>query len=164
QSLTELELLEAAVFADFIEANRLNPYPTVALGNVLSYVQYGTSQRANANSRGVPVLRMGNIKNGVLHLSDLNYIELPTTKLKKYRRNRGDILFNRTNSLELVGKAATFQDLPGDWVFASYLVRLVVDQTKAIPEYVTAIINSRIGREFVYRNASRAIGMVNINA
>lgn len=163
-SLTELQSLESAVFADFIEANRSDPPPGTQLGKIVSSVQYGTSQKASPNGSGVPILRMGNIQNGSLDTSDLKFIELPKKELEKYRLNDGDILFNRTNSLELVGKAATFQGESGDWVFASYLVRIVVNRSKAVPEYVTAVINSRIGREFIYRNASRAIGMVNINA
>lgn len=163
-SLDDLEILEKAVFADFVEANRSDPYPTVPLGKVLSKVQYGTSQKSSATGNGIPILRMGNIQNGSLDTGDLKFIELPDSERRKYRLSEGDILFNRTNSLELVGKAATFHELTGDWVFASYLVRLVVDRSQALPEYITAVINSRIGRDFVNRNASRAIGMVNINA
>ena len=66
--------------------------------------------------------------------------------------------------MELVGKSAVIKGLPGDWVYASYLIRLRVDKTKALPTYVNAMINSRIGRNYVYRTARRAIGMVNINA
>ena len=74
------------------------------------------------------------------------------------------MLINRTNSLELVGKAATFNISDGDWVFASYLVRVEVNKSVALPEFVTAVINSRIGRDYVNRTARRAIGMVNLNA
>ena len=74
------------------------------------------------------------------------------------------MLINRTNSLDLVGKAATFDRQNGDWVYASYLVRIRVDTSRVLPEYVTAAINSRIGRNYVLATARRAIGMVNINA
>jgi type I restriction enzyme S subunit len=163
-ALEELRSLETAVFADFIEANRKEPSRTVELGKILSFVQYGTSQKAAPDGRGVPMLRMGNIQNGALDTSDVKCVQVTAQELQKYRLNDGDILFNRTNSMELVGKAATFEGMTGDWVFASYLVRLVVDPAKAVPEYITAVINSRIGREFILRNANRAIGMVNINA
>ena len=163
-SLKELDLLEPAVFADFLEGSRSDRHTVIPLRSILSGAQYGISQKASLDGHGVAILRMGNIRGGAVDTTDLKYIELPGHELEKYRLKDGDILFNRTNSLELVGKAATFQNLAGDWVFASYLVRLIVDRKKALPEFVTAVINSRIGREFVYRNASRAIGMVNINA
>ena len=52
----------------------------------------------------------------------------------------------------------------GSGVYASYLVRIQVDTKRVLPEFVTATINGRIGREYVLRTARRAIGMVNINA
>ena len=165
KSLAEATALEEAVFSDFIVDFMKNAYVSiVSLGGILVRAQYGSSSKANTDGEGVPILRMGNIQNGHLDVSDLKHISLSAKELTKYRLSEGDILFNRTNSLELVGKAATFTGLKGDWVFASYLIRLEVDRSRALPEYVTAVINSRIGRDYVYRTARRAIGMVNINA
>ena len=165
KSLAEATALEEAVFSDFIVDFMKNAYVSiVSLGGILVRAQYGSSSKANTCGEGVPILRMGNIQNGHLDVSDLKHISLSAKELTKYRLSEGDILFNRTNSLELVGKSATFTALKGDWVFASYLIRLDVDRSKALPEYVTAVINNRIGRDYVYRTARRAIGMVNINA
>ncbi len=165
KSLAEATALEEAVFSDFIVDFMKNAYVSiVSLGGILVRAQYGSSSKANTDGEGIPILRMGNIQNGHLDVSDLKHISLSAKELTKYRLSEGDILFNRTNSLELVGKSATFTALKGDWVFASYLIRLDVDRRKALPEYVTAVINNRIGRDYVYRTARRAIGMVNINA
>jgi type I restriction enzyme, S subunit len=164
ESRKEANSLEEAIFGDFLEDAQRDGCEVVNLGDVLTKSQYGTSAKATADGKGFPVLRMGNIKSGHFDFSDLKYMELSDAELEKYRLNVGDILINRTNSLELVGKSAVFQKEEGDWVFASYLVRLVVDSSKAIPEFVNASINSRIGRAYVYATARRAIGMVNINA
>lgn len=166
ESLKEAAVLESAVFYEFIvDYIKKNPSSkAVPLSRIITKAQYGTSVKANSNGKGVPILRMGNIKDGHLDLSDIKHIDLPINEQKKYLLNEGDILFNRTNSFELVGKAATVTGLDGDWVFASYLVRLEVDRNKVLPEYITALINGRIGRDFVNRTARRAIGMVNINA
>ena len=166
KSVKEALNLEGAVFADFV-LNNFNgdkEGSIVPLSKILERTQYGTSKKANTKDHGLPVLRMGNIQGGHLDTTNLKYIDLPEKEEKKYLLQEGDILFNRTNSLELVGKAATFTGLKENWVFASYLIRLEVNRCKALPEYVTAVINSRIGKEFVYRTARRAIGMVNINA
>ena len=164
-SLAEAAALEESVFSDFVMDFMKNAHVSIVpLGDILVRAQYGSSSKANTDGEGVPILRMGNIQNGHLDVSDLKHFSLSAKELTKYRLSEGDILFNRTNSLELVGKAATFTGLKGDWVFASYLIRLEVDRSKALPEYVTAVINSRIGRDYVYRTARRAIGMVNINA
>ena len=127
ESSKEAINLERAFFSDFL--NEIDA-PTVPLGEVVSRIQYGTSGKANMNKLGIPLLRMGNIKNGYLDVSDLKYIELSKKDIGKYALNEGDILFNRTNSLELVGKAAVFKDFKDQWVFASYLIRLEIDQKK----------------------------------
>jgi len=155
--------IESATFADFLEEAAKVDCPTVLLGDVLIQSQYGTSLKASASENGTPILRMGNIQNGHLDFSNLKYVQLSDEDFNKYRLRPGDIVINRTNSLELVGKSALF-DRSGEWVFASYLVRLVVDRSKALPEFVNAAINSRLGRAYVYATARRAIGMVNINA
>ncbi len=160
----DLEYLPSAVFADYVESLNHSELGDSVLGDVVTDCKYGTSKKANTSGKGCPVLRMGNIQAGRLDISDLKHIALPKTERKKYLLQEGDILINRTNSLELVGKSAVFTGLLGDWVYASYLIRLRIDSAKALPQYVNAVINSRIGRGYVYRTARRAIGMVNINA
>lgn len=164
EAIADSEKLQSAVFADYIESINDNDLGTTILGDVITECKYGTSKKANTDGSGCPILRMGNIRFGKLDTSDSKYVNLPKTERNKYLLQDGDILINRTNSLELVGKSAVFSDLSGDWVYASYLIRLRVDPDKALPEYVNAVINSRIGRNYVFRTARRAIGMVNINA
>jgi type I restriction enzyme S subunit len=125
--------------------------------------QYGTSEQANDTGVGLPVLRMGNIFEGQLIWDNLRFIELPETEEKKYRLEKGDILFNRTNSAELVGKTAVFDGVH-EAVFASYLIRFQVVKELVNPHYVAAYINSAAGRCFIEANMARAIGQVNISA
>jgi len=164
EAIEDSEYLPSAVFADYVESLNHSELGDSVLGDVVTECKYGTSKKANTSGKGCPVLRMGNIQAGRLDISDLKHIALPKTERKKYLLQEGDILINRTNSLELVGKSAVFTGLSGDWVYASYLIRLRIDPAKALPQYVNAVINSRIGRGYVYRTARRAIGMVNINA
>ena len=158
------EFLPSAVFADYIES--LDPFKIgdTVIGDIVIDCKYGSSIKANNAAKGFPVLRMGNIQGGRIDTTDLKYIEMPKKEQIKYDLQEGDILINRTNSLELVGKSAVFKGLSGNWIYASYLIRIRVNKNKALPEYVNAVINSRIGRGYVYRTARRAIGMVNINA
>lgn len=157
--------IEFACFHDaLLQGANEKGWPNGTLGDVAKSFRYGTSQKAHVESVGVPVLRMGNIQRGYMNYSDLKYIEVSGVELDRYRLVPGDILINRTNSLELVGKAATFDSVDGDWIYASYLVRVEVDRALVLPEFVTAVINSRIGRNYVMQTARRAIGMVNLNA
>ncbi len=163
ETAAEADVVEAALVADLLSTLPAGT-PTTELGKVLSRSQYGTSQKASLTGAGVPVYRMGNIQRGRLVHGDMKTVELPPAEIRKYALRSGDILINRTNSLELVGKAACVGEIPPDAVFASYLVRLIVNQGKALPEFVSFVINSRVGREYVLRTARRAIGMVNINS
>lgn len=165
QATRDAANIEFACFHDaLLDGIQQKGWPVLTLGDMAKSFRYGTSAKAHTQSVGLPVLRMGNIRGGYLDLSDLKYIELPDAEAVRYKLNFGDVLINRTNSLELVGKAATFTVAEGEWVYASYLVKVEVDRERALPEFVTAVINSSMGRNFVLRTARRAIGMVNLNA
>lgn len=165
QGIRESDGIESAIFHDFLYARSQNSrWPVVNLGDLTKSSRYGTSKRAGRDPVGIPVLRMGNIVGGYIDYSDLKYADLVEEEKNKYLLHHGDVLINRTNSLELVGKAATFDRRDGEWIYASYLVRIRVDKSRVLPEYVTATINSRVGRSYVRATARRAIGMVNINA
>jgi type I restriction enzyme, S subunit len=137
-------------------------YPVVELGSVLELVQYGTSEKANTSSDGTPILRMNNIVDGQLDLTRLKYIQLPERERIKLLLRDGDILFNRTNSKELVGKCAVFH-ASGEYVFASYLIRLRVIPDQASPDFIVYAINSSIGRLQIDALSRQIIGQANVN-
>lgn len=137
-------------------------FPLVSLGAIATRIQYGTSKRAHAEPSGVPVLRMSNLQEDGFDLSDLKYVHLPPDDIETFRLRPGDILFNRTNSKELVGKCAVF-NLPGDYVFASYLLRIVVDMQVADPVFVATFLNTPAGRLQIDRVSRQIIGMANVN-
>ncbi len=138
-------------------------FPVVALGSILKLVQYGTSEKANSTVRGTPVLRIGNIKDRALDLSDIKHIELPQATLEGLQLREGDIVIIRTSgSRDLVGTCAVFHGTE-DFVFASYLIRLRVMTEQADPEFVAWFINSPLGRQQV-DSVSRQIMQNNINS
>jgi type I restriction enzyme S subunit len=114
-------------------------WEVVKLGRVLHTTQYGLSLRAD-HTGTYPMLRMNNLADGRIDVSDLKYVDLDRHNFAKFSVHKGDVLFNRTNSYELVGKTAIF-DLDGDFVFASYLIRIVPDLTRLLPEYLNYYLN-----------------------
>ena len=154
--------LYSRMFGDPLE----NPFKwkTMPLGVNCVLNQYGTSKKSNDRSQGVPILRMGNITyDGHLDCTDLKYVDLPHFEAKKYALCSGDLLFNRTNSRELVGKT-------GIWdgrfyaVAASYFIRLQVDKDVLCPLYVWAFMNTSTMKRRLFNIARGAIGQANINA
>ena len=93
----------------------------------------------------------------------MKYIELDERELDPYKLASEDILFNRTNSKELVGKCAVFRE-SGDWVFASYLIRIRTDQSRLLPQFASDFLASGIGRLQIDCFSRQIIGMTNINA
>lgn len=137
-------------------------YPVVDLGSVLAFVQYGTSEKANTEGKGTPIVRMNNIKDGRLNLGDLKHIELSTRERSSLLLDHDDILINRTNSKELVGKCAVFHE-DAEYVFASYLIRLRVDPVQADPQFVSHALNTALGRQQIDAVSRQIIGQANIN-
>ena len=129
----------------------------------LSYrIQYGTSSKASNDASGLPVLRMGNIQDGKLDFSDLKYLARENAEVQKTILSDGDLLFNRTNSAELVGKCAVFKNNYPRACFASYLIRVSFLQGFS-PDYACTCINSQYGRTYISQVKSQQVGQANVN-
>ncbi len=138
-------------------------FPVVSMGDVLEMLQYGTSEKANTVGEGTLVVRMNNIVDGELDFSDMKHVVLPEKAKKAVLLEEGDVLINRTNSKELVGKCAVFHG-QGEYVFASYLIRVRVDTDRILPDFLAYIVNSTIGRRQVDALSRQIIGQANINS
>ncbi|MFY9822760.1 MAG: restriction endonuclease subunit S [Thermoanaerobaculia bacterium] len=138
-------------------------YPPVDLGSLLTLAQYGTSEKANEERNGTPLIRMNNIVDGLLDLTKLKFVDLPLPERAKLLLSDGDILFNRTNSKQLVGKCAVFHG-SADYVFASYLIRIRVNPNLGVPDFVSYLINSAVGRQQIDALSRQITGQANINS
>jgi type I restriction enzyme S subunit len=138
-------------------------YPAIKVRNLILSYQYGLSSKATEDPVGIPMLRMNNINNSELDIEDLKYITIENELKEKNLLEKGDILFNRTNSKELVGKTAVFE-LDGEYTFASYLIRLKLDTDKANVHYINYLFNSPIGRVQIDMISRQVLGQANVNA
>ena len=137
-----------------------NGWKKVKLGDILTAVDYGTAAKSDAIGK-YPVLRMGNLENGYLVWDDLVYSS-SEEEYAKYELKKGDILFNRTNSRDKVGKTSIYcGERPS--IFAGYLIRLKVNN-ECDPYYVNYCMNSKRFAEFCKSVRTDAIGQSNINA
>jgi type I restriction enzyme S subunit len=130
-------------------------------GDVTTSSQYGLSCVASAKGE-TPMLRMNNIVDGKLINANLIYVSLSDKELEAYRLKRGDLLFNRTNSYDLVGKTALF-DLEGEFVCASYLVRFQLDKRKVYPSFINYFFNSLESHTRLRKLATKGVSQSNIN-
>ncbi|AVF39983.1 restriction endonuclease subunit S [Pandoraea apista] len=137
-------------------------WPVVELGSVVHETQYGLSINAGSDGQ-YPMLRMMNIEDGLCVENDIKYVDLNDKDFEAYRLIHGDVLFNRTNSYELVGRTGVYE-LNGDHVFASYLVRIKTNTEKLEPKFLTLYLNSDFGRRQVLAYATKAVSQANVNA
>lgn len=132
------------------------------LGEVVQ-TQYGTSKKATSVVGEFPILRMNNITYfGEMDYKDLKYIELSDSEKEKFLLKKGELLFNRTNSKELVGKTGLFNlDIP--MAFAGYLIR-IKPSNLIHSKFLLFFMNSEFMKKLLYNKAKNIVGMANINA
>ncbi len=163
----ELNVLDDLIKARFVEMFGdpiKNPkgWKVATIGDVVTEVRYGTSKPAVEGGK-YPYIRMNNItSDGHLDLNDLKYIDIPDDEIEKCVVRKGDVLFNRTNSVELVGKTAFF-DLPQDMVIAGYIIRLRLSE-KMLPEVLVQYMNLEALKKILRSMAKGAVNQANINA
>ena len=139
-------------------------WPMVKLGELCERIQYGLSSPLNSERKGYKTFRMNELVEGkCVDYGSMKYADISAEVCEKYQLRRGDVLFNRTNSFEHVGRTGIF-DLDGLYCFASYLIRLSVSENIADPFYVNAFMNTANFQAGIKKYASRAIGQSNINA
>ena len=114
----------------------------VRLGSLGASFDYGSSQKSVDDASAVPILRMGNIQSGRVVMTNLKYLidndgDLPALFLQK-----GDLLFNRTNSYDLVGKTGIFEGFSRAVTFASYLIRIKPMAGLICPQYINMYMNT----------------------
>ncbi|MGE1092835.1 restriction endonuclease subunit S [Pseudomonas zeae] len=131
------------------------------LGDILTRVQYGSSEALHVEG-SVPVLRMMNLEDGKVTVNDLKYSKSSSDELSEIVLEKGDILFNRTNSMDLVGKTALFE-VEGVYAFASYLLRLNVDLEVATPGFVNRYLNHPLIQYRLKAYATPGVSQANIN-
>ncbi|MFP3654828.1 MULTISPECIES: restriction endonuclease subunit S [Burkholderia] len=122
---------------------------------------YGTSSSTSENGQ-YPVLRMGNMIDGRLDFSNLVYIDLDPDSFEKNRLVRGDILLNRTNSPDLVGKISMF-DRDIECISASYIVAYRLDKEQIDPAFCNFMLNAKQYQTKIKALARPSISQANIN-
>ncbi|MFD3697746.1 restriction endonuclease subunit S [Streptomyces sp. NPDC058646] len=139
-------------------------WTTVSLGDLSYSSGYGTSTKCDYGASGYPVLRIPNVQQGSLDLSDMKYALDPTLDLAKFAIDPGDLLFVRTNgSPSLIGRVGVVEEsLP--YAFASYLIRFRLTPGIVEPRWVQLVTQSPLWRQAIERYAASSAGQYNLSA
>ncbi|MDG0871554.1 restriction endonuclease subunit S [Paenibacillus thiaminolyticus] len=165
EAIAKLDELIQAVFLDMFgdpQTNKLG-FPKGKIKDLVSEAKYGTSKKANDWEGRYPYLRMNNLTyEGFMDYSNIKYIDLDANEEVKYLVRERDLLFNRTNSKELVGKTAVYERSE-PMAIAGYLIRVRTNDY-GNPYYISAYLNSKHGKATLQNMCKSIVGMANINA
>ena len=164
QQLQKLDELVKARFVELFGVYPSNPkgWETATIRDIVADVRYGSSRPAVDGGK-YPYLRMNNITyGGELDLTDTKRIDIPENELDKCTVRRGDVLFNRTNSKELVGKTCVY-NRNEIMVLAGFVIRVRVTE-RILPEFLSAFLNTDFSKQMLLGMCKTAIGQANINA
>jgi type I restriction enzyme, S subunit len=134
------------------------------IGDVVRQSQYGLSIRADVDGE-IPMLRMGNLQGGeiIVEPSSLKYASREDSNLEKFGLEIDDIIFNRTNSIDLVGKTSIFK-AEGEFTFASYLIRLKTIPSAVSADFFNLFMNLEATQMRLKLIAAKGVSQANISA
>ena len=140
-------------------------FPVLPLGSV-GKVSYGL-QKFPGNRPGLharPYLRVANVQRNRLDLDVIKTINVPDEEMRRYRLEDGDVLLCEGNSADLVGRGAIWRSEIKDCVHQNHVLRVRLDASKAIPEFILAVINSSYGQGYFRTKAKQTTNLASINS
>lgn len=163
QSIQALDELLKSTFLEMFGDPVRNEkgWEKVRVRDLIVEAKYGTSKSAQGGQ--YKYLRMNNITTeGYWNFSSLKSIDVDNVEKEKYSLRKNDLVFNRTNSKELVGKTAVY-DNDEEVIVAGYLIR-VRTKPNVNPWYIWGYLNSKAGKLRLFNLCRNIVGMANINA
>jgi len=140
----------------------LTMVPIEQCGKVSYGIQKSPANRPGAHAR--PYLRVANVQRGVLDLREIKYINVPDKEMPKLLLEVGDVLLCEGNSPDLVGRGAIWRGEIEGCIHQNHVLRVRLDQTKLLPEFVLAVINSSYGKAYFRSKAKRTTNLASINS
>lgn len=134
------------------------------IGDIVESTEYGLSEKTFDSSTGVPVLKMGDIQGGKVVLGGQKKVDENIESLPRLYLQPGDLLYNRTNSAELIGKTGIFEGPENSYTFASYLIRIRCVEGLFSPQYLNLVMNSPLFRKTqIEPHLKQQCGQANVN-
>ena len=150
-------ILHKAFNGELIKFN----FQRMTINSICKSLIYGTSKKSSKFGK-IAVIRMGNLQNGEIDWSNLAYSD-DNDEIEKYNLSAGDVLFNRTNSTELVGKTSIYRgEYPA--IYAGYLIKLDYDHNILIGDYFNYMLNAPEAKNYCQRVKTDGVNQSNINA
>ena len=162
-----LEELKHSIFISIFGDPLTNPhkYPEKALGDYLKESpQNGLYKHHSFYGSGTPIVRITDFYAGVLnHPQTFSRLNTSDEEKALFRLEQNDVLINRVNSIEYLGKSALIEGLSEPTVFESNIMRLKIDEGSISARYVNEYLNSNYAKQQILRRAKLAVNQASIN-
>jgi type I restriction enzyme S subunit len=135
----------------------------VSFGQLIQSMKNGIYKRPQYYGSGIPCLRMYNIEEGAIVWKNVKLMRLSDDEVQEYGLTEGDILLNRVNSRELVGKAAVIPAGLGALVFESKNIRIRVWRDLIDPRYLTFYLLTTLARTQITSRTKQTVGMATVS-
>lgn len=138
-------------------------YPMISFGEILMDLKNGIYKPPEYWGQGLPCVRMYNIEGPRMNTDQLQLLEVTVEEIDLYACEQGDLIFNRVNSADLVGKTGLITGSYPLCTFESKNMRIRVDCKKILPEYAAIVLNSRVIRDYYLKTLKQQCGMATLN-
>lgn len=156
-----------ALFLDMFGDPAVNPkgWPVVELGElIVDGPQNGLYKHKSSYGAGTPILRIDGFYDGAVRdLSALQRVTLEQEEINRYLLSAGNIVINRVNSPEYLGKSALMPALPEPIVFESNMMRFAINESRITPHYLIDLLQTKALRQQILSRAKHAINQSSIN-
>ena len=169
EALAQLDSLTQSIFIEMFGESLLS-FKRTPLGDLVEEFRYGTSEKSGDS--GFPALRIPNVANGHLNLSELKTVPVEAAEFRRLQLKSGDLLFVRTNgNPENVGRCAVFEPSlvegsgfkPSEFIYASYLIRGRLKARIVLPVVLQQYLHVGEGRQALRAVCKTSAGQYNIN-
>ncbi|ADO82691.1 restriction endonuclease subunit S [Ilyobacter polytropus] len=137
----------------------------MAFGNTFTESpQNGIYKPANLYGEGTKIIRIDNFYDGVINSKKtFKSLKLTEEEVEKYKLTNNNILINRVNSIDYLGKCGLCQNIDESTVFESNIMKITVDNKNIVSKFITLYLTSRIGISELRKNAKHAVNQASIN-
>lgn len=156
-----------ALFLDMFGDPATNPkgWTTASLGElIVNGPTNGLYKHSSFYGTGTPILRIDAFYDGrVTDLANLKRLRVDASELSRFALAKDDLIINRVNSPEYLGKSAWIPELPEPIVFESNMMRFAVDPQRVAPGFVIQLLQTGHAKAHFLANAKHAINQSSIN-
>ena len=144
----------------------VSSWPLVSLASIseiVSGITLGRKLNSSIPTCSRPYLRVANVKDGFLDLTDVKHISATESECEKYILKSGDLLLTEGGDPDKLGRGCVWNEEVPKSLHQNHIFRVRFDQCQVNPSFVSAIVGSALGKSYFLANARRTTGIATIN-